>query len=316
VSDFNLSDELAAVEAIVAREAAIDDPRAAAAVGDLIRAGGKLLRPRALLLSAALGDYDPGKARPLAAAVELLHTATLVHDDVIDDSPTRRGAQAVHERIGRKDAVLAGDFLFSRCFSLVSGFATAENARAISLAISAMARAEIEQDSARWSFSPSVRSCLRKAGGKTAALFCVASRAGAIACRADDRTVSALTRASWAAGVAFQLRDDILDWVSDGATFGKATLRDVAEGLCTLPLAFALSLASDSLAPLLAPEAVESGSATDIARVVRESGAVEKASAVAFRYVERSLADLGRLPRSDARDGLAAMYSSFGNRAK
>jgi len=287
-----------------------------AAVGALFRAGGKFLRPRILLLSAMTGKYDPERIRPLAAAVELLHTATLIHDDVIDDSPSRRGLPAVHTRVGRKDAVLAGDWLFSRCFLLAAERSGPENARNLARAIDIIVGAEMSQDAGRWRFTPSVRDCVRKIGGKTATLFAMAARAGAAESKAPLRTVSALSRAAWAAGVAFQIQDDILDWTGTEAQTGKTVRNDLAEGFCTLPLALALRESPDKLSPLLTPDAIRAGSDSEIAKIVAETGAIERATERARLYRDRSLGDLSRVPASFARDELARVFASFTDRTK
>jgi len=308
--------ELAEVRTLIDDAAGIGDTRARAALRDLIGAGGKLLRPRLLLLAAMTGNYDPSRIRPLAAAVELLHTATLLHDDVIDDAPTRRGVPAVHTRIGRKDAVLTGDFLFSRAFLLAADRTSPDNARALARAINLMVSAELAQDADRWHFSSSVRSCVRKIGGKTAALFTLAARAGAVQAGVPADRVSLLSRSAWAAGVAFQIQDDVLDWTGDEKTLGKAVLNDIREGLCTLPVAYALASRDARLARLLTPEAVLGGGSVEIAALVRGCGALDRAAATARLYRDRALADLQKLPPGFARDELAAVYASFTERKR
>ncbi len=311
-----LETELEAVKSVISAAARMADPRAGEAVEALVGSGGKFLRPRILLLSAMTAQYNPGKIRPLAAAVELLHTATLLHDDVIDDSPYRRGLPAAHTRVGCKDAVLSGDFLFSRCFLLAAESTNPENAKALARAIDVIVQAEIAQDSGRWQFSPSVRSCIRKIGGKTAMLFSLAARSGASEAKASKQVVSALSRAAWAAGVAFQIQDDILDWVGDERQLGKTTMNDLAEGFCTLPLALALSEAGSALLPLLDFEAIRAGSATEIAAIVKNCGALAKAGALAAAYQGRSISELEKIPRSFARDQLELIFSSFTKRTK
>ena len=116
-----LDSEIAEVKAVIHSAVRITEPVLPVRPSDdLVDAGGKFLRPKILILSAMTGKYNPELIRPLAAAVELLHTATLIHDDVIDDSPSRRGIPSAHVRIGRKNAVLSGDYLFSRCFQLAA----------------------------------------------------------------------------------------------------------------------------------------------------------------------------------------------------
>ena len=128
--------------------------------------------------------------------------------------------------------------------------------------------------------------------------------------------VSALTRSAWAAGVAFQIQDDILDWQGNESELGKTVLNDLAEGFCTLPLAFALSTDQDALLPLLSPEAVQGGSSTEVLRIVKRSGALERSSELAKVWCERSLRNLARIPPSFARDELSLIFSSFVDRKK
>ncbi len=318
-SDF-LEQELAEVRKVI--DEALRTGRGAAnanitaSVGALFRAGGKFLRPRILLLSAMTGKYAPERIRPLAAAVELLHTATLIHDDVIDDSPSRRGLPAVHVVTGQKDAVLAGDWLFSRCFLLAAERSSPENARNLARAIDIIVSAEMRQDAGRWDFTPSVRDCLRKIGGKTATLFALAARAGAVEAKAPERIVSAVSRAAWAAGIAFQIQDDILDWTGSETETGKTVRNDLAEGFCTLPLALALRETPETLAPLLTHEAIGSGAGSEIAKIVAATGSIEEAAARAKAYRDRSLNDLARIPASYARDELERVFTSFIDRSK
>jgi len=311
-----LDSEIAEVKAVIRSAVRITDPFARSAIGDLVDAGGKFLRPKILILSAMTGKYDPEAIRPLAAAVELLHTATLIHDDVIDDSPSRRGIPSAHVRIGRKNAVLSGDYLFSRCFQLAAKRTSPENAGLLAGAISLIVSAELEQDAGRWKFSPSKRSCFRKIGGKTAVLFSLAARAGAVEAKSSQTVVSALTRSAWAAGVAFQIQDDILDWQGNESELGKTVLNDLAEGFCTLPLAFALATESASLSPLLSPEAVFDGSSSEVLRIVKRSGALDRSSDLAKVWCERSLRNLAKVPQSFARDQLTLIFSSFVDRKK
>lgn len=311
-----LDSEIAGVKAVIHSAVRMADPVARSAIDDLVDAGGKFLRPKILILSAMTGKYNPEVIRPLAAAVELLHTATLIHDDVIDDSPSRRGIPSAHVRIGRKNAVLSGDYLFSRCFQLAAKQTSPDNAALLAIAIGLIVSAELEQDAGRWNFSPSKRSCLRKIGGKTAVLFSLAARSGAVEAKAPQSVVSALSRSAWAAGVAFQIQDDILDWRGNESELGKTVLNDLAEGFCTLPLAFALSTDQDALLPLLSPEAVQGGSSTEVLRIVKRSGALERSSELAKVWCERSLRNLARIPPSFARDELSLIFSSFVDRKK
>ena len=273
------------------------------AIGRLIDANGKMLRPAFLLMAGRFGKR-PKDLTDLAAAIELLHIATLIHDDVIDVADTRRGVSTIHALYGPKDAVLAGDWLFSRCFRLASDSSSPDNARLLAALIGALCSEEIHQDLERFQWPRSVRNYLRKIAGKTAALFSLALRAGAIESKAPAAVVEALTRVGYDAGMAFQIMDDVLDYESSAQDMRKPVGKDVREGLCTLPLILALRSDPSRLEPCLGSSAPDEGAIEHIVRVVRESGSLEAARSLAARYTRRSLDELDRLPAGAARDEL------------
>ncbi|MBU0926662.1 MAG: polyprenyl synthetase family protein [Spirochaetes bacterium] len=277
-------------------------------VQELIDANGKMLRPAFLIMAGRFGKR-PKDLTDLAAAVELLHVATLIHDDVIDASDTRRGIPTVHSRYGAKDAVLAGDWLFSRCFRLASESSSPENARLLAALIGALCSEEIHQDLERYSWPRSERNYLRKIAGKTAALFSLSLRAGAVEAKASPSTVAALTRAGYAAGMAFQVMDDVLDYESSEGAMRKPVASDVREGLCTLPLILAMRAVPGRFEPLLAavgrglarPDDAAIGAIVD---AVRESGAISSSRDLASAYTGRAMRELSRLPPGTPRDEL------------
>ncbi len=275
------------------------------AIKRLIDANGKMLRPAFLLMAGRFGRR-PRDLTDLAAAVELLHIATLIHDDVIDESDTRRGVPTVHSEYGSKHAVLAGDWLFSRCFRLASGSSSPENAALLAALIGALCSEEIHQDLERCAWPRSERNYLRKIAGKTAALFSLSLRAGAVETKASPANVAALTRAGYAAGMAFQIMDDVLDYESSQGAMRKPVAKDVREGLCTLPLILALRSGPDRLEPLLGPEKPDDAATEAIVAAVRESGAMDAARARAAAYTERAMREVRRLPKGSARDELHA----------
>jgi heptaprenyl diphosphate synthase len=286
------------------------------AVAAAAEPNGKLLRPALLIIGAGFGNSaDPVKLERLAAAIELLHVATLIHDDIIDEAPIRRGRPSLHSNLGVKEAVLAGDWLFSRCFLLSSESAKAENARGLSRLIAAICSAEISQDIARFEYSPSIRRYFRTIAGKTAALFSLALYAGASEANAGRRIEQTLRRAGYGIGMAFQVIDDILDFESDETAMRKPVGRDITEGLTTLPLIYALQADGPGIRALLpygpltrpvgSPETEEAADkvATVVAQVVKLGG-VEKARADARRFTSRALQEIESLPSSSARDEL------------
>ncbi|HUW69673.1 MAG TPA: polyprenyl synthetase family protein [bacterium] len=273
------------------------------AIERLIDANGKMLRPAFLVMAGRFGKR-PKDLTDLAAAIELLHIATLIHDDVIDVADTRRGVKTIHALYGSKDAVLAGDWLFSRCFRLASDSSSPDNARLLAALIGALCSEEIHQDLERFQWPRSVRNYLRKIAGKTAALFSLALRAGAIESKATSADIQSLTRVGYDAGMAFQIMDDVLDYESSATDMRKPVAKDVREGLCTLPLILALRSDPSLLDPHLGNASPDEGTVDLIVQTVRESGALEAARGVAARYTRRSLQELARLPAGAARDDL------------
>jgi heptaprenyl diphosphate synthase len=282
------------------------------AVTSVTESNGKLLRPALLIIGSSFGHAaDPSRIERLAAAVELLHVATLVHDDIIDEAPMRRGRPSLHARLGVKEAVLAGDWLFSRCFLLSSESAESENARSLSRLIAAVCTAEISQDMSKYRYSTSVRDYFRTIAGKTAALFSLALHAGASEAKAGARVAQTLRRAGYGIGMAFQVIDDILDFES---------IEDIAEGLCTLPLIYALQEDRPSMEAILTrvgrrDSAVSDEAAAAAVARATELGGPERAREDARRFTSRALAEVDRLPPSPARDELRNLAERLLHRA-
>lgn len=278
-------------------------PLADAVLG-LIDANGKMLRPAFLLLASDFGR-KPRDLTNLAASIELLHIATLIHDDVIDEAPARRGVPTIHTRYGVKDAVLAGDWLFSRCFRLASESSSPSNAVLLAGLVGAVCSEEIHQGMDRFRWPRSSRNYLRKIAGKTSALFSLALRAGAMETKATARVVASLTRIGYDVGMAFQIMDDVLDYDSSACAMRKPVANDVREGLCTLPLILALEKRDAELSPLLGADKPDDATVDRIVSIVRDCGATDDARKAAARYTGRARRELTLLPRSDARDALS-----------
>lgn len=277
----------------------------AEAVERLIDANGKMLRPAFLIMAGRFGRR-PKDLTDLAASIELLHIATLIHDDVIDEADTRRGIPTIHSLYSPKEAVLAGDWLFSRCFRLASDSSSPGNARLLAALIGALCSEEIHQDLDRFRWPRSARNYLRKIAGKTAALFSLALRAGAVETKASSANIAALTRAGYAAGMAFQIMDDVLDYESSSGDMRKPVAKDVREGLCPLPLILAIRADPERILPRLGPGKPDERAVASIVDAVRESGAMESAKAVASAYTARAMRELSRLPKGSASDDLRA----------
>lgn len=296
---------LSAVSEYICRATASSNPIIKEAISELFEHQGKMLRPLMLLLASQFGNPDPKRIYPLATAVELLHTATLIHDDVIDDSPLRRGRPALHMRYGKKDAVLIGDFLLSRCFLVAAEYTTPQNALNLGRAISAICAMELDQDADRFKPSISVRTYLRKIIGKTALLFSLACHVGAAEANATFQVTERLRRIGYNIGMAFQIIDDILDYTGNEAELKKPVGNDLRAGLVTLPLICALRKDQEGvLTNLVTTENFPQSDIPTIISLTKELGGIEEARHYAQQYTERALREIAQLPPGKARQNM------------
>jgi len=261
----------------------------------LIRREGKSLRSGLILLSAGpvAGDRQVA-VDAAAAAVELLHLATLVHDDIIDQAPMRRGEPALHRRVGPQKAVLYGDLLFAAAFRSVSNDVGADSSRSLADLVAVMATSEIQQLNDRFRLPLSPRRILRKTMGKTALLFSLSLFVGAREAGRPAAVCLALRRAGYALGMAFQIQDDLLDWTADPQVLGKPVLEDLEAGIYTWPVA--LAWAQDSGKTRRELTDVKEGRLTPEALRDRWAplGYWAKTEALTALYADRARRDLDR----------------------
>ena len=295
------------VSGIIRDSSVSENPIVSEGLRDLFDGNGKLLRPGLLLLAAGFGKVHEKHYR-LAAALEMLHMATLIHDDVIDDSPLRRGLPAMHTRFGKKNAVLIGDFLLSRCFILTAEFTSPQNAVNLARVIAVICTMEIEQNNDRWSSNISMRSYLRKIMGKSALLFSLACYAGAEEAKASREICMRLRRIGYDIGIAFQIIDDILDYSGDQELVRKKLGNDITAGLITLPVLCAIPLdKSGVLKNIFAKKTFTAEESLKIYDLVRESGGSEAAGKHAQTYTDRAIKEIYLLPPGKARDMLETL---------
>src|SRR5437867_707470 len=201
----------------------------------VLSGGGKLLRPALALLSGRFGRYGLSLIDPLAASVELLHTAPLVHDDVIDSAATRRGRPTVNSSFQNSTTVMLGDYLFAHAADQVVKTDNLRVVRLFSNTLMIMAKGEIGQDLAAYDSRQTIRDYLQRIGGKTASLFATACEGGAIVSGAQEEWIEALRQYGYNFGMAFQIVDDILDFTGDESLMGKPVGSDLMQGTLTLP---------------------------------------------------------------------------------
>jgi octaprenyl-diphosphate synthase len=300
-----ISREMADVEAIIARHIAAGVTPAAESAKHLSDAGGKRVRPMALLLAHACWSPLDEKARGLAAAAELVHMATLLHDDVIDDGDQRRGRPTSRRVWGNAVSVLAGDLLLVEALRLGSSGAPVTWQELVAT-LGRLVEGEVVQLRGRLAVSLEETTYFDIVRGKTASLFEWALRAGAREGGATPAAVDALGAFGGHLGIAFQLVDDVLDYDGDPQATGKSMLADLAEGKVTLPLIRAAAVDPAAFAELVAE--VRTGDA-DAAQVlatrVRASGACEQVRDLAREETSRALACLEIVPECRAREILA-----------
>jgi octaprenyl-diphosphate synthase len=207
--------------------------------GHLIAGGGKRLRPMLTLATAALLDYSGDRHHKLAASVEFIHTATLLHDDVVDGSDLRRGRRTANIIWGNPASVLVGDFLFSRSFELMVEDGSLKVLKILSNASAVIAEGEVNQLTAQRQITTGEDKYLDIIGAKTAALFAAACRISAVVAERDEATEEALDSYGRNLGIAFQLVDDAIDYASDAETMGKGVGDDFRDGKITLPVILA-----------------------------------------------------------------------------
>ena len=267
----------------------------------LVRREGKSLRAGLILLAA--GDCGPNRQKAVdsaAVAVELLHLATLVHDDIVDQAALRRGEPALYQTLGPQKAVLYGDLLFASCFRSVSRDIGAQSSGALADLVTVMAVSEIQQLSDRFRLPLSPRRILRKTMGKTALLFSLSLYVGAREAQRPENLALALRRAGYSLGMAFQLQDDLLDWIGDSKVLGKPVLEDLTTGIYTWPVAQAWAADPETTrkelqavrAGTLAPETLRDRWATQ--------GRWTETEALVNRYLDRARRDLDRALGADS----------------
>ncbi|MBT8061263.1 MAG: polyprenyl synthetase family protein [Gammaproteobacteria bacterium] len=266
----------------------------------IISGGGKRLRPMLLILSARGCNYTGQQHVPLAAIIEFIHTATLLHDDVVDESDFRRGRETAHAVWGNAASVLVGDFLYSRSFQMMVGVDSMRVMDIMSEATNTIAEGEVLQLLNLGDPEITEEAYFRVIRNKTAKLFEAACRLGGVIAGCDEPTEQALARFGNCLGMAFQVADDVLDYDGDGTTMGKNVGDDLAEGKPTLPLIHARNRAASADRALIDRAIREGGTENmlGVIRVVHESGALESAMQSAQALADEAGQAIADLPES------------------
>lgn len=293
-----IADDMRGVDQIIAQRLASDVPLVGQVSQYIISAGGKRLRPALLLLSCGALGYSGTQHHNLAAVVEFIHTATLLHDDVVDDSALRRGNATANERFGNPASVLVGDFLYSRAFQMM---VDAQNMRIMEVladATNVIAEGEVLQLMNMHNADLDEAGYLRVIRSKTAKLFEASARCGAILAGATGPQEQACAVYGQALGTAFQVIDDVLDYSGDVALMGKSLGDDLREGKSTLPLIAAMQRGTPGQRTLIRG-AIEHGRVDQldqILAVVESTGALEVTRQAAALEADRAIHASQQLP--------------------
>jgi len=286
----------------------------------IVEAGGKRLRPLLVLLTAQSGNVQSGQHIPMAAVIEFIHTATLLHDDVVDMSTLRRGRPTVNAEWNNPSSVLVGDFIYSRAFQILVSIGDMHIMKLIADTTNKIAEGEVLQLITKHNPASTEANYMQVIRDKTAILFQAAAQCGAILGGAGSSLEAAFTRFGMHLGIAFQLIDDVLDYAGDSSSMGKNIGDDLAEGKPTLPLIYAMAHGDARQVRLiresLRVEAIAPELLSEVLSIVQQSGALDYSRRLAKQQAEMALGCLKDVTPSKYKSALEEMVEFSLNRNK
>ncbi|MCP8616702.1 heptaprenyl diphosphate synthase component II [Salirhabdus salicampi] len=288
-----------------------------AASTQLLQAGGKRIRPVFVLLAAQFGEYNFERVKKVAIALELIHMATLVHDDVIDDAQLRRGKETVKSKWDNRVAMYTGDFMIARALEVLSEANSAKAHQILSRGIVEVCLGEIEQLKDQYNVNQNIRTYLRRIKRKTALLIAISCRLGAAASDLDEKSERALFRYGYYIGMSYQIIDDILDFTSTDEELGKPAGSDLMNGNITLPVLYLMrdQTFKDKLEKKLSKrQHVGKEDVKDIIEEVKTNNAIDYAYEISDRYLQKAFQQLDQLPDNRAKNALKQIAKYIGKR--
>jgi len=283
-----------------------------------LTSGGKMLRPAFFLLFSEFGEKKRTTQEliPLAASLEVLHVATLIHDDVIDDSPMRRSRPTIHTKYGRRNAIYAGDYLFTLYFELISRNLT-DNTDILrnALSMKKILIGELDQMLINFNVNATKEMYIKEVSGKTAELFSLSSKMGAIVSGGNEELVNSCKKIGYDIGMAFQIIDDILDF-SSSAQIGKPVHEDLKNGVYSLPYILGLEDNNSDLVAILSKDELSADDDAKATNIVVEDGYLNQAKEIARQYTQDALNELDKLPNNTSRKVIKAVVKRLVNRIK
>ncbi len=276
----------------------------------IVSGGGKRLRPLLAVLSAKALGYEGKDHTTAAAFIEFIHTATLLHDDVVDESDMRRGKETANAAFGNAASVLVGDFIYTRSFQMMTSLGSLKILALMSDAVNVIAEGEVQQLMNCNDPDTTEESYMQVIYSKTARLFEAATQIGAILTDAPEEIETALQNYGKYLGTAFQLIDDVMDYTADGKEMGKNVGDDLAEGKPTLPLLYAMQNGNPAQATMIR-DAIEHSNGMErldeIMQAMADTGSLEYTTQMAHKEADKAIAELTALPESEYKQALVAL---------
>jgi len=281
----------------------------------LLQAGGKRIRPVFVLLAAKFGHYNIDQIKHVAVALELIHMASLVHDDVIDDADKRRGKPTIKAKWDNRIAMYTGDYIFARALEVMSEVKDVEAHKILSNTMVELTLGEIEQIKDKYNLNQNLRVYLRRIKRKTALLIAASCQLGAIAAGAPEDIHKRLFWFGYYVGMSFQITDDILDFISSEEQLGKPVGSDLLQGNITLPVLYAIENAvfRDKVEQLFERE-YEQELINEIISDIKSSNAIERSFEMSDRYLQKAMSILEELPPNKAKKTLHQIAKYIGKR--
>lgn len=310
-----LKPDLQLIEKALEETIKADHPVLGDASTQLLRAGGKRLRPVFVLLAGQFGVYDLDKIKAVAVSVEMIHMASLVHDDVIDESELRRGKPTVKAKWDNRIAMYTGDYIFARSLEYLTVINDAKAHQILSKTMVELTIGEMEQIKDKFNLDQNVRHYLRRIKRKTASLIAASCQLGAIAAKVPPEQEVLLYRYGYYIGMSYQIIDDILDFTASAQQLGKPAGSDLMQGNITLPVLYAMrddhfrQELRDVFSTKLTPENM-----SPLIQYIKDSTAIESSFALSNLYLEKAFHALDALPDVKAKQTLKEIATYIGNR--
>jgi len=316
----HLNNDLQIIEKTLDQTIQANHPVLRQAATQLLQAGGKRIRPVFVLLSSQVGNYDLEQTKRVAVPLELIHMATLVHDDVIDDAELRRGQPTIKKRYGNKVAMYTGDYLLSIALEKIATLENKQLHKVLSHAIVEVCLGEIEQIKDQFNWQQHLRHYLRRIKRKTALLIATSCKLGAIVGETPSNVANKLYKYGYYVGMSYQIIDDILDFTSTPEELGKPTGSDLIQGNITLPTLFAMQDNDFNERLQYTFSNKEKTDSTDrfneLIDMIVQSDAIKHSYDVSNWYLTKALDALDSLPNSEAKNTLESIANYIGKRRK